>query len=142
MNERLQQLLADARAAQAVDWLALRDRLFEEHATATTPADKGDCIAAWRSLMDAVERQADAGDVAKLKEARRRDYNLFVINESLVDGQVEPAKLGEITLREVTAGRMAVNHRLRILAIFSAYGLADLLSSNPELYAALTAGSD
>jgi hypothetical protein len=37
---------------------------------------------------------------------------------------------------------MAVNHRLRILAIFSAYGFADLLTANPEFYAALTAGSD
>jgi hypothetical protein len=142
MNERLQQLLATARAAPDVDWLELRDRLFEEHARATTAADKSDCIAAWTALMDAVEKQASPADLPKLEEARRKDYNVFVVNEALVDGQVEPAKLGEVTLREVTAGRMAVNHRLRILAIFSAHGLADLLNENPELYAALTAGSD
>jgi hypothetical protein len=142
MNEQLQQLLATARAAPAVDWLALRDRLFEEHGRATTSADKSDCIAAWKSLMDAIESQASSADLATLKEARRKDYNMFVVNEALVDGQVEPAKLGEVTLREVAAGRMAVNHRLRILAIFSAYGCADLLTANPELYAALTAGSD
>jgi hypothetical protein len=142
MNERLQQLLATARAAPEVDWLELRDRLFEEHARAATSADKSDCIAAWSSLMDAVEKQASPAELAKLEEARRKDYNVFVVNESLVDGQVEPAKLGEVTLREVTAGRMAVNHRLRILAIFSAHGCADLLTANPELYAALTAGSD
>lgn len=142
MNERLQQLLAGARAAPQVDWLELRNELFAEHGRATTPADKGDCIAAWKSLMDAIENAASPGDLAKLKEARRKDYNVFVVNESLLDGQVEPAKLAEVTLREVTAGRMAANHRLRVLAIFSAYGLADLLSSNPEFYAALTAGSD
>lgn len=142
MNERLEKLLADASRAQTVDWLELRDRLFDEHGQATSSLDKGDCIAAFKALMDAVERQAPAADLAKIREARRRDYNLFVINESMVDGQVEPPKLAEVTAREVTAGRMAPNHRLRVLAIFSAFGHANLLNENPEFYAALTAGSD
>jgi hypothetical protein len=142
MNERLAKLLTEVRAAQSADWVAVRDRLFELHRELPTFEDKGDCLAAFKQLMDAVEQQASITDRVRLREARRKDYHLFVVNESMIDGQVEPAKLDQVTLREVRAGRMAVNHRLRILAIFSAYGFADLLTANPEFYAALTAGSD
>jgi hypothetical protein len=68
-------------------------------------------------IMDQVERSGLSGeDLAKFKVARRQDYNLLLVKESLVGENVCTETLSAVTEREVAAGRMAPDDELRTTA--------------------------
>jgi hypothetical protein len=100
-----------------LDWKKAREELHAEHERATTSDDRSKLIALYVLIMDQVEKTAiDPTGLDKFREARTQDYNLFIVRESVVDGNASPPLLDAVTRREIAAGRMTPDHQLRKLA--------------------------
>jgi hypothetical protein len=88
------------------------------------------------AVMDQVERNleavADSEKLENFREARRKDYSIFVVQESLIGDQVSPELLDFVTKREMAAGRMRPDHPLRQAA---EQGLAEPHLSPAEMLA-------
>jgi hypothetical protein len=105
-----------------LDWQKIREEIHAEHERATTTADRVTLLRIHEALMDWVERNSrlTPEGLEKFKETRRHDYNILLVREALVDENVDPQKLEEITRREVEAGRMPLDDRLRELGLIGA----------------------
>ena len=131
VRELFQRLEAHLVGGVPLDWQKIRNDVHEEHERATTTADRVALLDIHKALMDAVERGAGftAEDLEKFKETRRGDYNLLLIREAMIgatDGNINPQKMGEITRREVEAGRMAPDDDFHKLAVAGATILTPL----------------
>jgi len=109
-----------------LDWRQIREDIHTEHERATTTADRVALLKIHKALMDRVERDVASDNMEKFKEARRKDYRILIARETLVGENVDPQKLGEITQREVEAGRMASDDNLRELGLIGARFLTPL----------------
>src|ERR1700730_4101108 len=121
VRQLFQRLEAPLVGGVPLDWQKIRNDVHEEHERATTTADRVALLDIHKALMDAVERGAGftAAELEKFKETRRGDYNLLLIREAMIgapDGNINPQKMGEITRREVEAGRMAPDDDFHKLA--------------------------
>lgn len=100
-----------------IDWRKIRDRVHEEHAAANNSEERSSLLALYGAVMDSAGQNViELEDLERFREARMQDYNLLLIQESTVDSNVSPRLLDEVTQREITAGRMAPDHKLRELA--------------------------
>lgn len=76
-----------------------------------------DLLALFKSVMDIAETAVVAEDVQLIRNAREKQYNLFIFQESMVGEDVCVETLFEVTEREITAGRMSLTNNLRKIAI-------------------------
>jgi hypothetical protein len=113
----VEDILERARSTGQLDWKTARDEIHAEHARATTSEERAMLIAAFVVITDRVEKTAiPPENLAKFRETRTKDYNLLIVSEAVVDGNVSPTLLDAVTRREIAAGRMAADHNLRGLA--------------------------
>ena len=142
MDQYLEHLQADAEAGKPINWRQVREDMHGRHENATSSEERAVYISVWYAVMNLVVQSGipKEDERAKFSETLNKDYNLFIVRESFKDGNVVPETLYEVTAREIDAGRMAPNHRLRLLAIFSINDLAALLNEYPKLYDDLSAG--
>lgn len=127
-----QSLLEEIRqegAAGTFDWQRTRERIHAEHERTTDFAERGNLVRLHAVLFDQVERGLPPEQLDGFRQARWQDYNLLLVREATVDGNVVPQKLDAVTQREVSAGRMADDHELRLLA---AQGMAMVAPLAPE----------
>jgi hypothetical protein len=109
-----------------LDFPAIRERVHDEFEVAQTVAERVMLLGIFKATMDAVERnlternqRGEESDemLAKFRDARAKDYNMFVTKECLVGGQVSAEMLLAVTDREIAAARMTEDHPLRKLAV-------------------------
>jgi hypothetical protein len=113
--------------AAITDLRAIRDKIHEEFDTATSSAQHGALLGIFHAAMNIAESHvAKTGtpeQLAEFQTARAQDYNLFIVKESLVGvessggGDVSVEMLMAVTDRELAAGRITEDHRLRKLAV-------------------------
>jgi hypothetical protein len=147
----IESLKNDLLAAKNIDPAAVRERIYREFDAATTSAQRGTLLAIFKAVMDNVERNLAARpDQAQLlkdfREARAKDYNIFIAKECtvgldtpVVGGDISVDKLMEVTNREVEAGRMTEDHSLRKGALEAAaaphHSHAELVEKHARLQA-------
>ena len=116
-------------AAGTFDWQRTRERIHAEHERTTDFAERGNLVRLHAVLFDQVERGLQPEQLDGFRQARWQDYNLLLVREATVDGNVVPQMLDAVTQREVAAGRMAEDHELRVLA---AQGMAMIAPLAPR----------
>jgi len=120
-RELCERMLAQAETGAAFDWNGLRRQIADEFEQAETSEDRGVLLGLWTAVMDEVERRLrDGGQTDPLAEfcgARDKDYKIFIVQESLVCGNICAETLYAVTQREIVAGRMKPHHGLRQLAV-------------------------
>src|ERR1700682_5691039 len=92
-------------------------RIHEEFDAEPDSEQRGMLLAVYTLMMDAQEQVLTGEDLTLLRNSRKKEYNLFLIKESVVDNNVNPHLLKIATDREVKAGRMTEDHELRKLAV-------------------------
>jgi hypothetical protein len=105
--ERLQ---AQAAAGGSMDLPQIREDIHTEHERATTSVDREALLEIHKITMDHAEKHMRGEDLAAFRKLRRQDYIYLLIREATIgdsSGYINPQKMGQITAREVKAGRMA-----------------------------------
>jgi hypothetical protein len=102
---------------QPFPWIEMREELHDEHIKATSETQRSAILELFRIVMDGVEKSLPPGEkLDNFREARRKDYNLFIVRECLIGEHVSTDLLDFVTKREVAAGRMQADHELRVAA--------------------------
>jgi hypothetical protein len=120
-DQRVQDLLSRVQNSPSLDWRGIREKIHELFGQVATE-ERVILLRVFTAVMDAVERQGFKGrpdDLAIFRETRRKDYNLLLTMETVVEGNVSPDLLDMVTAREVAAGRMSPDDTLRKLAVSS-----------------------
>jgi hypothetical protein len=118
-DARVRDLLDRVQQGRTLDWRGIREEIHALYTEVTT-AERVTLLRIYTAVMDAVERQSFDGrpdELAKFRETRRQDYNLLLVVETTVEGNVSPDLLDMVTAREVAAGRMSPNDEMRRLAV-------------------------
>jgi hypothetical protein len=122
-------LEAQAAIGGPMDWPRIRKEIHAEHERAITTADREALLTIHKIVMDTVERQIGAEDLAEFRKIRRQDYRLLLIQEAIIgdnSGNINPQRMAAITRREVEAGRMAADDELHNFSVAGATILAPL----------------
>lgn len=95
----------------------MREEIHDAHERSTSDADRALCLGMFFAVMDQVEREmvhkTTSEEFNNFREARRKDYSLFIVRECLIGENVSPDLLDFVTKREMAAGRMKPDHPLR-----------------------------
>lgn len=110
----LQQLL-DAPGAPLVNWREIVKEINEEFSSADA-VQRVALLDLFKTTMDIAESTIVPQDLDVFREARRKNYSSFIVQESLIGENVCIETLHEVTAREVKSGRMAPDHNLRKMA--------------------------
>lgn len=107
-------------------WPDLRERFFEEYKTAENDAHREGLLAIREAVLAETVRSGsvDADRMEEFADTVRKEYNLLLISECVVDENIEPALLKRVTQREIAAGRMATDDELAKLADIGVYALS------------------
>lgn len=101
-----------------MDLPKIRTEIHAEFERARTTAEHEALLAIFKAVMDCAERKINVQDLEEFKDVRRKDYRLLLIREAgMLDGNIDPRKLEEITRREVEAGRMTSDDDFRKFAV-------------------------
>jgi hypothetical protein len=123
--DSLQRLQAEiAVDATPLDWTRKREELRAEHRLATTTHDRETLLAAYKTLMDRVEKHIRPEDLEEFKELRRQDYSLLLFREGMIGNDtdiLDTHVMAAITSREVAAGRMSPDNELHKLAVAGSF---------------------
>ena len=112
---RLRQLL-DAPGAPAVNWREIAEEINVEWEKAATTDQRVALLTVFKATMDIAETVIAPSSLDAFRDARRRHYKTFVLQECMVGTNVCVETLDEVTRREIDAGRMAEDDELRNLA--------------------------
>jgi hypothetical protein len=116
-----ERMLAQAESGAVFDWNGLRLQISDEFDRAETSEARGVLLGLWMTVMDEVERRlrdyGQSDPLAEFRAARDKDYKIFILQESLVCGNICAETLYAVTQREIAAGRMKPHHSLRQLAV-------------------------
>ncbi len=108
----------------------LAGRKDSEFNRATTTEHYAALHMVFKSTMDIAETAIHPEDLEKFREAQRKQYKLFIYQEAMVGENVSVDTLDAITLREIAAGRMSLDHPCRQNALA---GMAEPHYSRGEL---------
>jgi hypothetical protein len=99
--------LLNAPGAPLVNWRDIIREVDKEFDRAESSEGRGAALAVFKSTMDFAETTIVVDDVEKFREARQQHYKVFIVKESVINGNVCVETLDEVTQREIAAGRMA-----------------------------------
>jgi hypothetical protein len=131
-KEFLERVKAEAATTGVIDWRQVREDIHDEFDAAQNDAERDALLGVFVAVMDNVERNANLGadDLEAFKKTRAKDYNLFIVKESLIGENVSVEIIDAVTKREMAAGRMGPEHELRQLAV---KGLSEPFMTKAEL---------
>jgi hypothetical protein len=110
---------------QSGDWRSFRDEIAALHAEATTEEEYVTLLEAHRNLVTIGKFAFDEETYNKILPVVAGEYKLFLNNEAMEDGIINPVLLERVTRREVDAGRLDPEDSLRTLAVSGAAVLGD-----------------
>jgi hypothetical protein len=128
----IESLVKELQSTESFDVVEVREKILKEFDAATTSDQRAAVLAIFKATMDAVERNLTSRGgqeelLAKIKEARAKDYKIFIYQECtvgldtpVVGGDISVDMLMAVTNREIAAGRMTEDHSARKLAVESA----------------------
>jgi hypothetical protein len=102
---------------QSLNWREIRDEIQREADTPNTSDERVLLLLLFNRTLDQAEREVAPEQLGELRKVRAADYNLLLVKEAMVGENVCADTLYEVTGREIEAGRMAPDHRLRTLAV-------------------------
>ena len=105
----LARLTAEAEAG-TLDWRQAREDIFKAHAGSESEAEREICLAMHKTVLDAVERQLQPGDLETFRDARQKDYNLLLAKEATIGRTgriIQPAVMPAIARRQVAMVRIS-----------------------------------
>lgn len=105
--------LLNAPGAPATNWREIVNEINSEIERATTTDYRVSLLKMFMTTMDFVEATIIAEDLEKFREARRKHYKAFLVQEAFVGEHLCIETLDVITQREIAAGRMAPDDSLR-----------------------------
>ncbi len=104
-------------ASDISNWRQVRKEIVNRHEISSRVDEYITLLSLYKMLMDMVEQQlSDREEIEIVKKIRKRDYRSFISRECSVGGSVCIDTLYELSLREVEAGRMEIDHDLVKLA--------------------------
>lgn len=109
---RLEQLM-NAPGAPFINWQGIIKEINNEFPAAETEDKRVALLAAFKATMDVAESNIAPEDVERFRDARSKNYNIFIVQECLVGQHVCTETMYTVTGREVAAGRMAPDDTLR-----------------------------
>jgi hypothetical protein len=119
VRDRLERLRAMLAGPQA-DFRQVREEIHDAYKNATTD-ERVLLLEIYMAVLDTMERGIAVDKLDESRETRRQDYNLLLTSECVVGGgHISPKVIDAVTSREVAAGRMAPDDKLRELARASA----------------------
>ena len=121
MENEIADKILRMKLGEHADIIGLREEIHDEFDRSSNSEERGELLRLFTILMDFAEKNMrDSGatveQLASFSQAREQDYSLFLAKESTIDGNVCSDILDEVTRREITAGRMSSDHKLRELA--------------------------
>jgi hypothetical protein len=100
--------------AEAVaNWRQVRVQIHDAFEQARSPQQRAALLALFQSIMNLAEKGVDARDLESFREIRGHSYSQLIVKECLVNEQVSAKLAAAVIAREMAAGRMAANHKLR-----------------------------
>jgi hypothetical protein len=106
--------------SEMFDWGKASSKIRDAHEAATSTAERVLCLEMHKKINDFMESQLKDKEVLKkFQKHRGHDYHFLLLKEVMIgktDGDVDPARMAEITKREIAAGRMLANNEIHILA--------------------------
>ena len=108
------------------------DEISNEFEKASTDEDRSNLLNTLVSVMNIVLPTIPEDKVAEIKEANRKIYHSFIVQESVIAGNVCVETLYQVTSREIAAGRMTEDNNLRKIATD---GMAEPHNTRAELIA-------
>ena len=122
--------LLNAPGAPLINWREIIKEVEAEFAKAETSERRASLLNVFSTTMNAAETTVAAEDLETFREARKKHYKLFIVQEALVGEVICVETLDEVTRREISAGRMSPDDRLREIA---EQGMAEPHLSRAEL---------
>jgi len=107
------------------DWREFQQEIAALHAEATTEEEYVTLLEAHHNLVAVGEYAFDEETYAKILPVAVAEYKMFLNNESMEDGMINPVLLERVTRREVEAGRMDPDDDFRKFAEAGAAVLGD-----------------
>src|SRR5262249_4552906 len=92
------------------------EEINNEFGRVRTEESRSAVLATFNATMDIVETMVASEDLQTFHDARQKHYKSFLVQESLVGGQVCVETLCAVTQREIDAGRMAPDDNLGKIA--------------------------
>lgn len=109
--------LLNSAGAPLANLREIAEEISSEFGRTSSSDRRADLLQLFKSVMDLGESAIhDEEFLKRFREARERYYNSFIVQESVIDGDICIETLHDVTTREVAAGRMARHHSLRKLA--------------------------
>lgn len=108
--------LLNALGAPLTNWQEIIEEINSEFGRVQTEDSRSALLATFKAVMDIAETTVPQEQLSAFQEARYKHYSSFIVQEALVGQNVCTETLYAVTSREVNAGRMAPDHKLRIAA--------------------------
>jgi hypothetical protein len=115
-TESLLKRLSSVPCGSELDFLKIRDEIFENYERATTTHERNALLDIRNAIMDNFERSISSDDLEAFKKVRQQEYRLLLITEAVSGEYISPKAIDAVTRREVAAGRMAPDDEFRQLA--------------------------
>jgi hypothetical protein len=131
--------LVNAPGAPLSNWRQIIDQINRDFDEAGTVDRRSALLATFKATMDIVESTLAPEHLESFREARRKHYSSFIVQEALVGEHVCIESLHAITAREIEAGRMPPDHALRQAA---ENGMSEPHLSRAELERAAAVASE
>jgi hypothetical protein len=115
-REILERMLTAGYDGSLREWNKFRNEIVKHFKRVSTTSERVALLRAYKALMDAVEQAPGLAskDIAEISEARLSEYRSMLVAEGAwPDGFLDSQKMEEITRREIEAGRMSPDDRLR-----------------------------
>lgn len=125
--------------APLTTWREIIGEIDTEFSSTESAERRSALLALFKSTMDFVEARLPSENVDAFRDARTKHYKIFIAQECTVNGHICVETLDEITRREIAAGRMTADDRLRQIAEQGMaephLSRAELLQMPPETFA-------
>jgi hypothetical protein len=108
--------LINAPGAPITNWREIIHEVDNEFETVKTIEHRTSLLQVFKSTMDIAETTIVAEDLEVFREARKKHYKSFIVQESLVGESICIETLDDVTKREISAGRMSPDDTLRKIA--------------------------
>jgi hypothetical protein len=116
MSERLQRLTEHPAHALA-NWREIVQEIDSEWNSAKTTEYRVALLHMFKATMDIAEATIVPDDLQTFREAQRKHYHSFIVQEALVGNNICTETLFATTEREIAAGRMSPDDSLRQSAV-------------------------
>lgn len=94
------------------NWREIREEICVQWSSAKTIESRIELLDMFKTTMDIAETLIAEESLDVFREARRKDYHSFIVEEALIGSNISVELLSKLTQREVASGRMSPDSNL------------------------------